>query len=154
MVDEFTSPKGGPTQINEPEVKDEAFDQESYDATQGLINRLSDQLDELSKEMREQREMLKNIFDNDQELAQAEEVAKDATQTIKSRKTELNESKEARDLKVKIGDLNEEIKMIKESLNTHLINYFQMTGSMVIDTPDGKEREFKLEAKLKPKKNE
>jgi len=140
---------------DEPEEKEEMNEVgESLLAVQGLIERLSGQLDTLMREYKEKREMLNNIFTNDESLQKAEEQAKEVTQQMKDRKGQLNESAEVKELKAQLGELKEDLNLVQESLNTHLINYFQMTGSKAIDMSDGREREIVLHAKLKPRKNE
>lgn len=125
------------------------FDTESFQATQNLIMRLGRQQDELSEALKQQREMLSNIFNNDEVIATAQVVADEASSKLKKRKTEIDQTDEAMQLKAKIKDLNEDLKLVKESLNNHLITYFQLTGSMALDLPDGQEREFSLNARLK-----
>lgn len=133
----------------------DSFDQESYQATQNLILRLGRQQDELQEQIKQMRDMLSNIFENDESFTQAQVTANEATSLLKKRRGELNETEEVVTLKAKIKDANEDLKLVKESLNNHLINYFQLTGSTALDLPDGQEREFTLNAKLKrPKRSQ
>ena len=136
--------------VDQPADRPGSIDDEALTATQGLIARLSSQLDQLKSKQRELKEMLTNVFDNDTTLAQAETVAKEAKQTATDRKKDLNQTQEVMDIKMKITDITEEVKMVQDSLNTHLLNYFQMTSSTIIDLPDGTEREIDLKARLKP----
>jgi predicted nucleic acid-binding Zn-ribbon protein len=124
-------------------------DPEALDATQNLIIRLTQQLEDLEKQQKDIKDMLKGVFDNDEALAKAQEVAEEQLKTAKSRRTEIAGSQQAIDFKVKIADLAEDIKMIMESLNTHLLNYYQLTGSQTVDFPGGEEREMVIKAKLK-----
>lgn len=140
-----------PTTSTPADVKPEV-DVEALDATQNIIIRLSDQLDELKKQQKELSNMTKNVFDNDTKLQSAQNTAEEANKEAKTRKQELNETTEIKELAMKTADVKEDIKMVEESLNTHLLNYYQMTGSTVIDQPDGSEREFKVTARMKSKK--
>lgn len=126
------------------------IDAESLTATQGLVQRLSSQLDELKLKQKELADMLKGIFDNDEEFNTAQATAKEATQSIKNRLSALNATEEVKQLRAKLVDLREDMKMVQDSLNTHLVNYFQITGTTSFPTVDGHEREFSLLAKLKP----
>lgn len=128
---------------------DSNFDPEALDATQNLIIRLTQQMEELTKKQKDLRDMLKSIFENDEQLQQAEQVVTEQQKAAKNRKTELSASSQAIDLKTKIADLSEDIKMVQESLNTHLLNYYQLTGSQTVDFPGGEEREMVIRAKLK-----
>ena len=128
----------------------ELFDEESLTASQGLIAKLSRQMDEVAANIKLQKEMLQGIFDNDEQLSQAKTLADEAKKTYKERQGNLNNQKEVKDLRMKISEFSEDLKTIKDSLNIHLINYFQATGVMLVDMPGGEEREFTLTAKLKP----
>lgn len=124
-------------------------DAETLDATQNLIIRLTQQLEDLQKKQHDLKDMLKGVFDNDEELQKAEQIVTEQSKMAKNRKTELSASSQAIDLKTKIADLSEDIKMVIESLNTHLLNYYQLTGSQTVDFPGGEEREMVIRAKLK-----
>lgn len=138
--------------LKEDEKPAEAFDKESMSATEGLIQRLATQLDELKAKQKELGEMLKGIFENDETLSKTQAEAKTATKALKDRQGQLNETQEVKDLKMKLTDLKEDMKMIEESLDIHCLNYYQMTNTMTFPTADGSEREFVLKARLKPKK--
>lgn len=138
--------------LEEDEKPAESFDQESMNATEGLIQKLATQLDELKAKQKQLSEMLKGIFDNDETFAKTQAEAKEAAKAFKDRSVQLNESPEVKDLKMKLADLKEDLKMVEESLDIHCLNYYQMTNTMTFPTPDGSEREFMLKARLKPKK--
>ena len=131
------------------QVETQAIDPTTLDATQNLIIRLSQQLEDLQKKQKDLKDMLKGIFDNDEGLQKAQTEAEAQLKTAKSRKNEIGQSAQAIDLKNKIADANEDIKLIMESLNTHLLNYYQLTGSTAVDFPGGEEREMVIRAKLK-----
>jgi predicted nucleic acid-binding Zn-ribbon protein len=141
-----------PMEAPEPSIEP-SFDQETYNAVQNLIARLSAQLDELNQTVRSQREMLSNVYENDATLAEAKEKVQAIKNEEKAQQTKLAETEEVIGIKTKIAEITEDIKMVKESLNTHLLNYYQMTGSTTVDLPDGTEREFTVNANLKPKKS-
>lgn len=126
---------------------------ESLTSLQNLIERNANELDRLSSEQKQLRESLKNVFENNAPLAEAESKAQTVTQELKQIKESLDNSPEVRQLKLKLSELKEEMKEIEESLNNHLINLFQMTGSNSFDTSDGDQREFVVRAKVKPKKS-
>ncbi len=146
----ITTPE--PLTAPEPSLEP-SFDQETYNAVQNLIARLSAQLDELNQNIRSQREMLSNVYENDATLAEAKEKVQAIKNEEKAQQSKLSETEEVMGIKTKIAEISEDIKMVKESLNTHLLNYYQMTGSTTVDLPDGTEREFTVNANLKPKKN-
>lgn len=118
---------------------------------QNLIERNANELDRLRQELKEHRQSLKNVFDNDATLNEVEQIAQEATVKIKERKQTIDAQPEVRQLKLKIADTREEMKEIEETLNSHLISLFQMTGSQSFDTSDGDQREFTLKAKVMSK---
>lgn len=140
MVDE--------TQVNATPATP-AFDATALDATQNLIVRLTQQLEDLQKKQKELKDMLKGIFDNDENLQKAQIEAEAQLKSAKSRKNELGQSSQAMELKGKLADVSEDLKLIMDSLNTHLLNYYQLTGSTAVDFPGGEEREMVIRAKLK-----
>lgn len=115
---------------------------------QNVIERNANELDRLREELKIERESLKNVFENDSELAHAEEEAHAVTQQLKERKSKLQSSPQATQIKTKITELNEQKKEVEEALNNHLLNLYQMTGSNTFDTSDGAQREFKVRASL------
>lgn len=119
---------------------------------QQLIERGAEQLDKLKDAQKQLRESLKNVFENDAQLNEAEEKAVQIQSEVKDRKAQLDASAEVRQLKMKLADIKEDMKDLEESLNNHLINLFQLTGTNSFDTSDGDQREFVLKARIKPKK--
>ncbi|MFZ1721395.1 MAG: hypothetical protein WAU07_02715 [Microgenomates group bacterium] len=127
---------------------------ESLQFLQNIIERNAQQLENLGQELKERREMLKNLFDNDSELSEAQEQADQLSQQVKVRKSAVRESAEAQVLKTQIGELNEQKNEIEETLSNHLINYYQMTNSTSFDTSDGDQWEFKIKARVKSRRNQ
>ena len=143
--------------VSDPDVSEDQVAQaeafgESLMAVQNIIQRYSGEYDEVNSRLKDLREMMKNMFDNDAELQELEEQAKTVTQDARNRKQRIKESPESVELQMKMKELKEEIGEIQETLNNHLLRYYQMTGSQVIEEPDGTEREFKVQARLKAKK--
>jgi hypothetical protein len=124
-------------------------DADTLDATQNLIIRLTQQLEDLQKQQRDLKEMLKNVFDNDDRLQAAQQIVDEQSKTAKTRKTELAQTPQVIELKMKIADMSDDLKMVMESLNTHLLNYYQLTGSKAVDFPGGEEREMIIRARLR-----
>ena len=124
-------------------------DPESLQATTNLVIRLTDQLDQLKNKQKEVNEMLHNLFDNDAELVQLTDTLNGVQQQCKARKMAIAATGLYIDLNVKVADLKEDIKMVTESLNTHLLNYYQITGSTSFDVTPTVEREFTVRARVK-----
>lgn len=126
--------------------------QDTLSALQALLERQSERVDELRKQLRMVSEGMKSILENDVELTEAVQVADQASKKLKDRKKNLTQSPEFRQQQTKSGELKDELKEIEESLNTHLLSYYQQTGVKTFDTSNGDQREFKLIAKVLPKK--
>ena len=124
---------------------------ETLQSLQNLIERNANRLEEINHALREKRESLKNIFDNDASLQEVVAEVEVMTQQVKERKSLLNNSGEATALKAHIGELNQEKKEYEETLSNHLINYYTMTNSTSFDTSAGDQWEFNIRAKVKGK---
>lgn len=119
---------------------------------QNVIERNATELQRIADELKQKREMLKNIFENDTELAVAEEQVQQFSTQVKERKARLQSDPQVTSLKAQVGELNEQKKEIEETLSNHLVNYYSMTSSTSFDTSDGDQWEFKISAKVKPRK--
>ncbi len=140
------------TSLPAPTTPKAATDASTVMALQAIIGRQSAKLDELKQEAKQMTDSLRSIVENDQELSQIEEQAKEATRKQKERKQMLSNNPESTQIKYKLKELKDSIKDVEESLNNHLLNFYQMTGVKVFDTEDGSQREFEVRAKLRGKK--
>lgn len=122
-------------------------------ALQNVIERNANELQRISNELKEKREMMKNVFENDAELATAEEQVSLISNQVKERKAKLQADPQITTLKVQVGELNEQKKEIEETLSNHLVNYYQMTNSTSFDTSDGDQWEFRISARVKARKS-
>lgn len=125
---------------------------ETLTSLQNLIERRALQLQDIKEKMRDSREMLRDLFDNDTTLSEVQEEAKAHSVKVKERKSQLSSNPEAMSLKVKISEFRDEQKELEETLSNHLVNYHSMTNSNSFDTSDGDQWEFSIKAKIKPRK--
>jgi hypothetical protein len=119
---------------------------------QNVIERNAQQLTQVLEEIKQRREGLRGVYENDSQLAEAEEQARVITQQAKERKAQLRNGQQVLSLQNQIAELNEQKKEIEEALSNHLINYYQMTNSTSFDTSDGDQWEFNIRAKVKPRR--
>lgn len=119
---------------------------------QNLIERHAGELNRLGEELKLKRESLKNVFENDTELGEAEAQLKVFSEQLKERKAKMQSDPQVTSLKVQIGELNDQKKEIEETLSNHLVNYYGLTQSTSFDTSDGDQWEFNIKAKVKPRK--
>jgi DNA repair exonuclease SbcCD ATPase subunit len=127
---------------------------ETLNHLQNIIERNAQQLTQVLDEIKQRREGLRSVYENDAQLAEADEEAKVITQKVKERKSHLKNSQQVLSLQNQVSELNEQKKEIEEALSNHLINYYQLTNSTSFDTSDGDQWEFNIRAKVKarPKK--
>ena len=126
---------------------------ETLNALQGVIERNAKELIEIEKTLKEKREMLKSMIDNNQEIGEAESKAKLITDELKQKKAKAAADPAMVNLKLQLADINQNKKEIEETLSSHLVNYHQLTGSTSFDTTDGDQWEFNIKAKVKAKKS-
>ncbi len=124
---------------------------ETLQSLEQVIERNANQLSELKEELKNQRQMLKNYFENDVQLAEVEEQATEFKNQVKERKAGLQLEPQVVDLQIKIKELREREKEIQETLSNHLVNHYRMTNSTSFDTSDGDQWEYKVQAKIKAK---
>jgi uncharacterized phage infection (PIP) family protein YhgE len=106
----------------------------------------------LKEQIKQKREMVKNVYENDTQYQEATEAREEATQVYKQRRSALEETAQMRSLREEMRGLKEDLKDIEESLSNHLISYHQLTNSTSFDTSDGDQWEFDIKAKVKNKK--
>lgn len=116
---------------------------------QNVIERNASELTRLKDELKQKRESLRSVFENDAQLVTAEEEAEKVTQQVKERKAKLQTDPQATSLKAQIGELSQEKREIEEALNNHLLTYYQLTNSTSFDTSEGDQWEFAVKASLK-----
>jgi len=125
---------------------------ETLESLQAVIERNADELSRLNSKLKEKRSMFKNVFDNDSILAELEEEYQRLVAKLKENKVRLQSSPEVTALKTQIAELREQKKDIEETLSSHLLNYYHLTGSTSFDTSDGDQWEFTINARVKSKK--
>lgn len=125
---------------------------ETLNALQGVIERNARELGQLNKQLKEKREMLKNMVDNDVEVSAAAEKVKLIQNELKEKKAKISTDPAQVALKLEVAELANNKREIEETLSSHLVNYHQLTGSTSFDTSDGDQWEFKISARVKATK--
>jgi len=162
MSNKSQKPKTGKDLVNEAldaasqDVSDEVATSDQLAETlmhlQAVIERNANELNELNQKLKEKRSMFKNIFESDANLAELEEEYVKILDKLKEAKARVQSSPEAMALKTQVAELNEQKKEVEETLSSHLLNYYQLTGSTSFDTSDGDQWEFVVKAKVKSRK--
>lgn len=121
---------------------------ETLASLQSVIERHAVQLKEIKKKQKLVREQEVSLLDNDPEYSRRVDEAERYVQAIKQEKARVKSTPESVAIKLKKDELKEEEKELAESLSNHLANYFNLTGSKVFDTSDGKQIKFKVKASI------
>lgn len=119
---------------------------------QNLIEKHARELTRIETELKEKRQSLKSVFDNDVQLIEALEEVEKHNQAMKERKVQLQNDPQSTSLKIDVAELNQQKKELEETLSNHLVNYHALTNSMSFDTSDGDQWDFSIRAKIKAKK--
>jgi hypothetical protein len=124
---------------------------ETLISLQNLIERNANELQRINSALREKRESLGSVYENDSSLQEVEQEAQVMQQQVKERKSLVSNSAQATALKSQIAEINQEKKEVEETLSNHLVNYYSMTNSKSFDTSSGDQWEFEIKAKVKNK---
>lgn len=141
-----------PEEIAKEALEVEKGEQNTVMALQAVAERQAMRIDEIREKVKTLADSMKSIFDNDNEFSTQEESVKEASKKAKERKSALTQSPEFRELSAKAVELKDELKELEESLSNHLLSLYQQTGARMFDVAGGKQREFKVHAKLLPKR--
>ncbi len=133
------------------EVKNSDQFAQTLQALEGVIEAKAKKLMDLKDKLKEKKEMVRNVFENDADYQEAIQAKDEASQVYKQRQSSLNDTTQVRELNEDVRMINEDIKDLEESLSNHLINYHQLTNSTSFDTSDGDQWEFQIKAKVKSK---
>lgn len=105
-------------------------------------------IDSRRKQLKEQRQMLDDIFTNDPTYNLHSEKAKEAARVKSQTKQQLLKQPNVAAIDEKIKALTTEIKEMDTALSDYLSEYQRMSGSNEIEGEDGEVREIVFIAKL------
>jgi len=125
---------------------------ETLNSLNNLIEKHARELTRIEGELKEKRQSLKSVFDNDVQLAEAIEEVEKHNQAMKERKVQLQNDPQSTSLKIDVAELNQQKKELEETLSNHLVNYHALTNSTSFDTSDGDQWDFSIKARIKAKK--
>ena len=129
------------------------FDIRSFESTRNLIAKQLQLLEKIKQEIKQHRESMQAILDNDPQYGELENQTKEYQNKLKQRKLQLLESQNARKIKLKIAELSDERRDIEESLTAHLLDLYQATGVMEFEDQEGHLWTYQLKARISRSKN-
>lgn len=106
------------------------------------------QIDNLDEEVSKYKEMVDDIFGNDQTYQEHEKIAKEATRIKSKTKSELMKRPEVADLANKLKSLKSEKSELENGLSDYLREFQRLSGLNEIEGEDGEIREIILIPKL------
>lgn len=106
------------------------------------------QIDTLTEDVKKHKEMMDDIFKNDEVFGEHDKVAKEANRIKSKTKSEIMKRPDVADLANKLKALRSEKMELNEGLSDYLREYQRLSGSNEIEGEDGELREIVYVAKL------
>lgn len=118
-----------------------------------LINDYVKTIDETKKQLREQRQMVKDTFENDEQYHELAEKVKNLNKDKIAIKQKLLKTPAAEAAIAKMQDLQAELKDMDDKLSGYLQEYQRVTGTNMIEGTDGEIRQIVPVYRLVKKSN-
>lgn len=115
---------------------------------ESLINSFNARLDTLQTELKQHKEMLASLLDNDEEFQNTSKEAQKLAKLKTIAKQKVIKQPEAARVQDKINDYQSQIKEVRVGLSDYLSQYVSLSGSSQIEGPDGVLRQIVYTAKL------
>lgn len=115
---------------------------------ESMINRYVGDIDKLREQLKTQKDMLEDAFNNNPEYAQASEKVKEVTRVRTGMKQKILKDPPVAFVSEKVKEIKNEIKDAQEALSGYLQKYFQTVGTNQITGDDGEVREIIVVTKL------
>lgn len=113
-----------------------------------MIKTHTSQIDSLQEEITKHKDMVNDIFTNDETFQEHEKLAKEASRIRSNTKKEIMKRPDVATLAAKLQELKSEQKDLKTGLSDYLREYQRLSGSNEIEGEDGEIREIVFVAKL------
>ncbi|MDP4009755.1 MAG: hypothetical protein Q8P53_02090 [Candidatus Shapirobacteria bacterium] len=115
---------------------------------ESLINTSTVRVEEIQKELREYKEMINSVLENDDEYQEALKECKKTAKNKSVAKERLVKQPENVQLMEKIKEHQYQMKELKTALSDYLAQYVALSGTNQIEGPDGILRQIIYTAKL------
>lgn len=106
------------------------------------------QIDNLSEEISKHKEMVDDIFGNDETYQEHDKIAREAAKVRSKTKQEILKRPDVADLSSKLKSLKSEKAELQEGLSDYLREYQRLSGLNEIEGEDGEIRQIIYVAKL------
>lgn len=115
---------------------------------EGVIKGYIAKLEQLQNEMRQQKEMLEDVLNNDPTYKLHSDAVKEANKIKSATKQQIMKQAQAALIASKIKEMKEEMNTMHIALPEYLQQYQQLSGVNEIEGNDGEMREIVYSAKL------
>lgn len=105
-------------------------------------------IDKIREELKKYKEMLDDIFENDETFQKHDLASKEAAKVKNGTKAQILKQPQAKELDAKIKTFKAEIKEQEQALSDYLQEYTRMAGVLEIEGDDGEVREIVYNARL------
>ena len=100
------------------------------------------QIDTLGEDISKRKEMIDDIFGNDETYQEHDKIAKEAAKVRSATKKQIMKRADVADLSNKFAELKSEQSDLKNGLSDYLREYQRLSGSNEIEGEDGEIREI------------
>ena len=115
---------------------------------ESLINSHDTKLSTLQKELSVQKEMLNGLLENDEEYVKASQESAKLAKLKTQAKQKVLKTAAAVTVVDKVKEFQSELKELKVALSDYLSQYVSLSGTNMIEGPDGVIRQIIYSAKL------
>lgn len=122
-------------------------------SVESLIKTLISRIARVKEDLKPVKEMLSDLFNNNEEYQIAESEAKEASKKKSNVKKQILSTPAGKMANDKVTEMKNELKEAQEALSTYLADYQKLTGSSEIEGEDGELRKIVYVAKLVKKTN-
>lgn len=106
------------------------------------------QIDSLQEQITKHRDMVNDIFTNEETFQEHDKLAKEAARIRSNTKKEIMKRSDVAELSNRLQSLKSEQKELKDGLSDYLREYQRLSGSNEIEGEDGEVREIVYTARL------
>jgi Mg2+ and Co2+ transporter CorA len=126
------------------------FDAAAYQTIVDTIKKTITVIDQTKKQIKEMRESLESILQNDSTYQEHLKASKEAAKIKNKTKQEVLKRPEAVTLVAKIKDLMATLKDNQQTLSENLVSYINIAGVNEIEDENGVPQQITFTARLKP----
>lgn len=148
MDEDSTTQPEETTEDTAPDINPATNDAALLLKIEEMIKNYISQIENLSEELTKYKEMVDDIFLNDETFQEHDKVAKEAARIRSATKQQIMKRPDVADLASKLKDLRSERSELQGGLSDYLGEYQRLSGSNQIEGEDGQMREIVYVAKL------